>query len=474
MSALEPTVIVVGNSIAAMVSAISLGEAGWRVTLVSPSKRLGGHFAGLVLGGHTFDAGMVFLEFTSYNAQPGADIASYDPSRRNDVGRFFPLVESTLRRYAEWRVVEAPLMRVQGRILPDLLIANHTASLLDLAPGTREAIAGELRALTSEGRSPLHASRKATEPGFIDVDLHRASVANHGQTFHDLLIEPLCLKITARPTADFLARFHRLVWIPIFYPETLVAELSGTPQELPHTVFSYPKAGTVAALVQQMEQQLRASHGVTVVEGAVTSLRHDNGCGPFVIETAAGLEATGDRLVWAADQERLLSLLGEDSTQRMDRGSVVLVSALVHTDQVVRSFSTLVIPEDERWPFRVTNQSVAAGEVAPKSRLSCEWNAAFVPGTPEEISLRTTEALIALGVVSRPEAVAELRVDVLKDALLLPTASNGACWAGRRTSLDAIFPTVPRLGPAAPFGATSFNDQIVQGMKVVHDLRANP
>ena len=209
MSTVVRTAAVVGNSVAAMFAALTLGESGWKVALVTPSRRLGAHFAGLHHGGQRFDAGMVFLEFTSFNAQPDADIASYDPAVRNDVGRFFPLVERTLRRVDTWRQIETPHMRVQGCELPDLLIGNNLSALRALPAETRTRISDELRVLTAEGPGPLHPSRKAGDPQFAHFDFEAVSLANHGRTLHALCIEPFCRKLTASFTAAFLARRFR-------------------------------------------------------------------------------------------------------------------------------------------------------------------------------------------------------------------------------------------------------------------------
>ena len=61
---IQATTAVVGSNVAAMLSAIGLADRGVPVVLITQSPRLGGHFAGLTAGGHLFDAGMTFLEFT--------------------------------------------------------------------------------------------------------------------------------------------------------------------------------------------------------------------------------------------------------------------------------------------------------------------------------------------------------------------------------------------------------------------------
>lgn len=466
----ERRVIVVGNSVAAMVAALTLGENGWRVVLVTPSRRLGGHFGGVMVGDVLFDAGMVLLEFTSFNAEAQADLRTYEPRRRNDVGRFFPLVASTLGRFSAFDAVATPLMRVAGLTLPDMLIANRVESMRALPGEIRNASRQELDDLVGKGRGPLHASGKAHSPTYDALDLATASRANHGPTLHEVLIEPFTRKVTGRSSSEFLARFHRLPWVPLYWPETLRDALAG-PVDLPETTFSFPRCGSVALLVQAIERRLKAMSSVEVVEAAPAEL--DVASGAVTLRLANEVTVTGDRLIWAMDQERLLAISGTPTTDPLDKASIALASMLVATDALHERFSVLLVPENDAWPFRVTMQERPSGPNGPFTRISSEWNAAFLPEDAGARENRVREALVELGVVRDAAAFSKVRVDVMKDALLLPTPATVERWSARRTSLDTRFPGVPRIGPAAPIGATSLNDHVVQGLKVLHDLNDN-
>jgi hypothetical protein len=131
---------------------------------------------------------------------------------------------------------------------------------------------------------------------------------------------------------------------------------------------------------------------------------------------------------------------------------------------------TLLVPHDTTLPFRVTNQSRAAGDVAEFSRLSCEWNSEYLPGDAATMEAKARTALGALNIVTDDSAVTDIRVDVFRDALVLPTHANVDVVASRTRLLARRFPTVPCIGPAAPFGASSLNDQIIQGLKVGQEL----
>jgi hypothetical protein len=464
------SVAIIGNNVAAMFAAITLGEADWKVSLISPSPRLGGHFAGLNLHDRIFDAGMVFLEFTSYNSTQNADVASYEPTRRNDVGRFFPLVEQTLSRFSGWRRVDAPVMHIDGRKVPDLLIANDLEALSALPPETRSRMAREVEAILERSSGRLHASRKTTDIQFGECDLESVSLANHGRTFHDLFIAPFCRKVSTRHTASLLALYHRMVWLPLYYPETLASQLAEGRSMLPETVFAYPESGALATMISQIAQHVRTLPNVDVIEAKVNTLVHKQRLRSFTINTTTGAAITVDELVWASEPEALLRLCGETVITSLERTSLALVSVLVPSDEIDTTFSTMLIPQNEGFPFRITNQSHAAGEQDALSRLSCEWNTSFVTDTSEAVDDRTRAALVELNVIRRPESVAHLRVDMFQDALPLPTATNAKLSSQRGAQLDELLPGVLRVGAAAAFGAASLNDQVVQGLKVGREL----
>ncbi|MEQ1690957.1 MAG: hypothetical protein ABMA00_06715 [Gemmatimonas sp.] len=461
-------VAVVGSSVAAMMATLTLAEEDWHVTLITPTAKLGGHFAGLSVAGHLFDAGMVFLEFTAFNASRDADLATYQPGRRNDAGRFVSIVEQTLSRFGNWRTVEAPQMRIGDQIYPDMLIANALTALAQLPTPLRAQMARELADARGNTRAQFHPRHKTTDPEFAQYDLETVSVANHGYTFHHEFIEPFCRKVTAGTSASLAALYHRMAWLPLYYPETLASALAGEPPSLPDTRFSYPTSGTIATLVHQLEAQIRAMPQVRVLAARIDTM--STSTDRPVMRLAPDETVTVDRVVWAAEPESLLALSGLELTASLDRASLTLASVLVKASALRDAFSTLLLPEETHWPFRITNQSRAAGQQEPMARLSCEWNSAFLTGDADAMATRTRDALVELGVVARADDVADVRVHVFRDALPLPSPANIARSLARSQRLDSRLPTVPRIGPAAPFGATSLNDQIIQGLKVGREL----
>ena len=90
-------IVLVGNALAVLVAAATLARRGADVVVVNPTRNWGGHFTTFEAGGTVFDPGMVLYEFTSFSPQGPEDVATYDPSVRNDVGRFCSTTRGAIR-----------------------------------------------------------------------------------------------------------------------------------------------------------------------------------------------------------------------------------------------------------------------------------------------------------------------------------------------------------------------------------------
>jgi hypothetical protein len=126
-------------------------------------------------------------------------------------------------------------------------------------------------------------------------------------------------------------------------------------------------------------------------------------------------------VIWAAEPDQLLELTGHPVYPKLSKGGLVLFSALVRPDAVRMNCSTMLIPGDFTLPFRVTNQSYAAGLDEEHVRISCEWSASLVSaGVTVDVEQRVRSALEELRIISTVAAIREARIDVLKEVLPAP------------------------------------------------------
>jgi hypothetical protein len=237
---------IVGNGLAALVAAAERARRGLPTLVVNPGGPWGGYFAGVHADGIRWDAGMVLYEFDSYR-MPAVEpaLSSYAPQRRNDIGRFCATVRDYIARHQPTHAIAAPSMWVGGRVLPDLLLANRLDALpqLDCAGAARAELAS---ALDQRLASPGHARRKdGWAHGAPDADT--ASRLNHGHVLHDAVFGPFARQVLNRDAAHLAALYHRVPWLPLYWPETLLAALDDDAVLAPST-FWHPTGASVADL----------------------------------------------------------------------------------------------------------------------------------------------------------------------------------------------------------------------------------
>jgi len=461
-------VVLVGNSLSLMVAGTQLARSGTHVVVLNGAKNWGGHFSTVTCKGVPFDLGMVLQEFTAYNAADGhADLHSYDPAVRNDAGRFCRVVHDFVAGYQETREIETPVMQVNGRIHDDILIANALTALPELDMATQ--IRTELEAGINGARSSSHPSFKQRAGTFDSLDYETASLANHGTTFHTHLIEPFCRKVLNVATSDVLARYHRVAWLPLFYPETLLSYLTGMPQRLPPTTFSYPVGGHVGDLSAKLRQEMEQSSHVTIIRERPASITT---CvdGRFKVRIAEDETLWTNQLAWGNSVGELLHVLGHaDRAAEYAKSSIVLVFLQVAAESMLRNFTVFSVVDPEFGIYRITNQTTCAGVASAHEHLVAELNPDHVAagtGSLEDWGRRVAEELAGLGIVPSPDRVEIIDARQMSNALMLPCELNRHYHAAETDCALAAAPGIELSGPASGFFSSSYNDQIVQGLKL--------
>jgi protoporphyrinogen oxidase len=465
-------VAIVGNNIAALVSALSLAEQGCNVTLLNAAPGWGGHFSGLELGSWRFDPGMVLYEFGAFNNDVSADILSYDPGLRNDCGRFAAQVQSYVGKHVPTAVVPVPTMLFRGRVYPDLIIANQVSSLRMMDAGDQRRIESELAEICTTRDKSLHPSGKAKGGKFANADFAAISLANHGRFLHDNIMEPLCRKILGVPTSEILSRYHRAAWLPLYYPETLLSQFGPMPQRLAITQFHYPEEEMAGGLAGALARAAQAHPNVRVLRSTVIGI--DDAANP-VLRLADGQSALADNIVWALDAATLINAVAPgESMQPQARASIGLCFIAIPADHVKRDFSTLFVIEPESAVYRVTNQDNCATSGASTHRLVAEFSTDRLESRGITGAAAQQQAILhelaELGLIAAPESVAYCEVKSMKSVLMIPNTANRDAFDKQKLWLDSRLPGVRIVGPSAGFFAGSMNDQIIQGLKIGAEL----
>ncbi len=208
--------------------------------------------------------------------------------------------------------IPTPQMLWNGRLYPDLYISNRLEAVPESWQWTPPSYADYPLQPKGEWEDSLHLARTST---FL-----------HGAKFHDTFIEPMCRKITGRSSAEISAKYHRSIWLPLYWPQTLRARASI------RTPFYYP-AGGYAGIVSEYFNGHKRGAGDSS-EGASRRSNHD--------QEAAEIRTA---YVVAAPAQR---------------------------------FSVAFIVDDSPI-YRVTDMDVCAGIDAPEHRLIVEYRGECAP-----------------------------------------------------------------------------------------------
>lgn len=468
-------VIIVGNCIAGMVAALELGRAGQSVVLVNPSPVWGGHFSSKVINDKPFDLGMVGFEFTGFHSSPTEDVRAYDVRQRNNVARFCGLS----RRYVESLIPvnqsRTPLMLWEDRVVPDVLMGNDLAVLELLPRESVQAIEDEVNAILGGADRTLHARGKVDNPRFLAASYEEASVANHGKTFHELFVAPFADRLFPGGASRFSAIYHRCLWMPLYYPETLLAAIRAQPHDIT-TLFHYPAAGRIGALADALLDALKATANVQIVTTAIHQAATGEGVSLFM---ADGSVLKGRSLVWGLDLSSLLRFTGtgnsEQQNMRHTKTSAAFGFFVVDRKRLSTEFSSLFVLDRKRLIYRITNLSDSGGTDEDEARLVLELDSHhFSDGVndPERLSSLAVSELVELGIVDDDASVVSRKAYAINDIMPVPKAEDHARFWENHDFVAEAHPNVLLIGPSSGYLITTMNDQIVQGLKVAKELAA--
>lgn len=467
----EPYVLI-GNALSSMVAATELARSGHQVTLVNGTNNWGGHFITLNFDGIAYDGGMVLHEFTSFGVQSEVeDISTYNAAIRNDTGRFCKTIANYVGRFQKTHEVSGIKTYVDGQYYDDLLIANALTTLSKLPFAAQ--VRAELSALVADTQhADLHASKKHTSVNFNRLPFESVSLANHGATLHAKLFEPYCKKLLNIGTADVVALYHRVPWLPLFYPETLLSYLQGSPQALPPTIFNYPDSGCVGDLASHLKAEILQSANIQVINKFPTQLQYsDDGTFAIAFDDLPTIKTR--RLAWSGGLSELLKVAGAaDKVCAYDKASFTLVFAKVLASKLTTNFSVLSISDPSSVFYRVTDQTNCNKDTnAEYHRLVVEINYDYLMeqrhiANPQELQTLVAKELVAMGVIRDETSFEVVKAVDLKSALQLPNVKNIQAFEVELSAAKAMLPSLELLAGSSGFSSSSFNHQVLQGLKL--------
>lgn len=452
----EP-LVVVGGSIAALTAADAAARAGRPVELLLPARGVGGGFRPVAVGGRRLGVGVRLLEIDREDAGKAPPLSQYRPgpsAHAAFVQRVATWVEELVGA-SRLREVDRPAMALGGRLHDDIYftvdLAGLRAALGDADAGRTATEAGDAR------RAGGDAGVLGGDHDLLGCSLEDASRANHGATFHTRLIAPMCAKIHPGGAATVPAALRRKVWMPLFFPATLERAAAGLPTGYaPRRPFHTVEPGGMGDLVDALLDRIGGSARIAVTTAAPLSSVTRDGAQAIRMTFTDGVVRTAVRPVIGVGCPELFAAVGADYAP--DRMPIALAWAEVAEADITALPSLLHVPDPDVPAFRISPGDAPA----PGRRL---LTLELRHDTPADGIAAAVRASLTLTGLVREGAPVEIVHHMTGPGAPDPSraamdAFDAAHAVLRRAGLHAEI-----VGGAAAFGADSFNEQVIQGLR---------
>ena len=444
----------VGNNLAVLVGAFNLARAGRNVKQFTDGGVLGGYFAGISIEGYDFDFGaFLFEQFKNEkndNMMPRSTINSWLDNGNE--------ISSWLNSYVELKRAVTPQTYIFGKKFPDYIMSNRLDVLLSKNV--------KIPPMPLDQESKYHASHKENGELYNDISYMNAAKYNHGEEFHKTFIEPYIMKILAHSSDEFLAKYHRFSWAPLYYPETLIDIIKNQKLSMPEYPFWTTPNGFIGELVKNIKKELKNLTNIEIIDKKLTSMKITEG--ELVIDSERFVEFEGG-IALGLSMNRAHELLG--SSKKLDGIGVhfTIAIALVHCDIIKDNSGCVFIVDDEFASYRVTNQDAIAGLNPEWHRVVIESNSDILKKKYNNLSLEDAicKDLKLYFKINDEKKVKILKTLSIENGLYLPTKEFISLK--KSLSIDILNITENNTiltGDLLDYGTSSINNQIRQGLKI--------
>jgi hypothetical protein len=456
--------VVVGGSVAALVTADALAALGEDVRLLLPERGVGGGFAAIERGGRVLELGVRLLELGYEDADPTVPpLHDYRPALGAH-RRYAPLVERWVLDLLGDRVaeVERPRMFFDGRVVDDLYFTTDPLALREaLSMPERAVIAAEAGAARAAAGSDAGLLDPSAAAALAGLSAGEASRRNHGPTFHKRFIAPIADKLVPGGAEDVLATYRRKIWVPLFWPGTLAqacgeGNVAFSPVRPFHTVTPTGCCGLVDAILVRLRER-----GVRVeVAGRLEQLAAGRD-GTVELRFSGAGSIRAEHPVLGSGPAELFTAAGAEYEPAQARSVICWVEALPQDLRWAPSLLNIVDPEIPALRVSSGGRGAAGTHLLTVEMRHDLAQDAIAPAALE--SLKRTDLLT-------PGAEVHVVMSAAAPTFPLPTADSVAQFASAQRTLAALQLNAEIVGGAADFGADALGEQIVQGLRAAEVL----
>jgi hypothetical protein len=244
---------VIGYGLDSLVTSYLLLEKGHEVTLYSGGNKLAGHFAGLKNDHSRFDVGMVLLEKED-RGESQVDISEYKNefgyrSRKFLLQTFFEIQ----RILGEYEPHKIKTLLSNGTEEADYFISDNLEAFNYLKNGDQAAFMRNIVNIT-EGQVPefTHPKMKWDAELFEQNSVSLNLEIMYGKNIYQEYFGKFLNALVGSSKTTLPMRFHRKVWIPLYYPESFLPKTKQFSNEVSPLEFFRFKNISVATSIEKL------------------------------------------------------------------------------------------------------------------------------------------------------------------------------------------------------------------------------
>jgi hypothetical protein len=252
---------VFGSGLDSLVCCYQLLNQGYEVEHFTGGNRLAGHFAGASTEHGSFDLGMVLLEkdmrtspqenFTNYRNEFGIDARPY-------LKESFEFLEKNVGSIRPRKI--ATLLD-SSREIKDYFIADSLDFLDELSSVEKSKLQVRLTSLISDDSSELiHPSLKNEIHENSNRELSYQLELTYGKDLTRKLFGQFLEALTGSESSTLPIKFHRKLWLPLYFPETILSRLVNSDKSLSELTFYEFSSGSMATKIAELINQLKRNN----------------------------------------------------------------------------------------------------------------------------------------------------------------------------------------------------------------------
>jgi len=248
---------VYGSGLDSVIACYELLAQGHQVAHFSGGAKIAGHFAGNINAHGIVDLGMVLLENDARNTiqKPLTTFSNeFGVNAREYLAECYEFLEKNLGTLRPRKMKS----RLESAIeIGDYFIADSLEVLNTLSHEEISLLDARLtKVLKNEYDDFIHPSLKSQRSDHTNEDLLSQLEIQYGSELTDKLFGSFIKSLLGSKITSLPVRFHRKLWIPLYYPETIKAVIKGFDNPLSELNFLEFSEGSLASNIQKFVESI--------------------------------------------------------------------------------------------------------------------------------------------------------------------------------------------------------------------------